>query len=55
VIGDTPSDVRCGRAIGARVVAVGTGFYSMDDLVAAEPDHLFEDFGDASELLGLLG
>lgn len=44
VIGDTPADVKCGRAINATVVAVATGLYSMDELEASEPDHLCENF-----------
>jgi phosphoglycolate phosphatase len=44
VIGDTPSDVRCARAIGARAVAVATGMYSVEDLRACAPDVLFKDF-----------
>ncbi len=54
VIGDTPADVRCGRAIGARVVAVGTGLYSIEELEAAQPDHLLPDFADPEPLLRLL-
>lgn len=54
VIGDTPADVRCGRAIGAQVVAVGTGLFSEDELRAAEPDYLFSDFSDPATLLELL-
>lgn len=54
VIGDTPADVECGRAIGATVVAVCTGFYAMEALQAAEPDHLFVDFSDPVRLLDLL-
>jgi phosphoglycolate phosphatase-like HAD superfamily hydrolase len=46
VIGDTPADVRCGRAIGAKVVAVGTGQYSVDVLRDTSPDVLFDDFAD---------
>jgi phosphoglycolate phosphatase len=37
VIGDTPHDVACGKAIGARVVAVATGGYSLEQLGATEP------------------
>jgi phosphoglycolate phosphatase-like HAD superfamily hydrolase len=55
VIGDTPEDVRCGRAIGARVVAVATGFASIEELRRAEPDHLVQDFTSPETLLGLLG
>jgi phosphoglycolate phosphatase-like HAD superfamily hydrolase len=54
VIGDTPADVECGRAVGANVVAVGTGLYSMETLRSAEPDWLFEDFSDSAEFLDLL-
>jgi len=54
VIGDTPSDVRCARAIGARVVAVATGTFSHEQLQRAEPDFLFADFADPDCLLSLL-
>jgi phosphoglycolate phosphatase-like HAD superfamily hydrolase len=53
VIGDTPADVHCGRAIGAKVIAVGTGLYSMADLEAANADYLFQDFSDPTRLLSL--
>ena len=55
VIGDTPADVRCGRAIGAQVIAVATGIYSLDELEATKPDCLFADFADPEPLLRLLG
>lgn len=54
VIGDTPSDVRCGRAIGARCLAVATGNHSLTELAAAEPDHLAENLADNATLLKLL-
>jgi phosphoglycolate phosphatase-like HAD superfamily hydrolase len=50
VIGDTPLDVQCARAIGAKVVAVGTGWHPMHELAAAKPDRLYRDFTEASEL-----
>lgn len=43
VIGDTPHDIRCGRAIGAKVLAVGTGGASMAVLAAHDPDWLCPD------------
>jgi phosphoglycolate phosphatase-like HAD superfamily hydrolase len=51
VIGDTPLDVRCARAIGVRAVAVGTGWHSMDELAAAGPDLLLPDLSDPMPLL----
>ncbi len=53
VIGDTPADVQCGRAIGAKVIAVGTGLYSLEELEAANADYLFADFSDPKGLLAL--
>jgi len=35
VIGDTPHDVNCGRAVGARTLAVATGTYGVAELDAA--------------------
>lgn len=54
VVGDTPSDVRCARAIGANSVAVATGLYTFEELAAAGPDHLVRDFSDPQHLLSLL-
>ena len=44
VIGDTPSDVKCARAIGARAIAVATGMFTVDELARSQPDELYEDF-----------
>jgi phosphoglycolate phosphatase-like HAD superfamily hydrolase len=51
VIGDTPLDVSCARSIGARVVAVATGWHSRDELEAAAPDLLFADLSDPEPLV----
>jgi phosphoglycolate phosphatase len=51
VIGDTPLDVRCARAIGARAVAVATGWHPVEELAACQPDLLFHDLSDAAPLL----
>jgi phosphoglycolate phosphatase-like HAD superfamily hydrolase len=56
VLGDTPHDVSCGKAIGVRTIAVATGGYSKDALAACEPWRLWEalpapdDFVRALEL-----
>jgi phosphoglycolate phosphatase-like HAD superfamily hydrolase len=54
VIGDTPLDVRCARSIGARAVAVATGWHSLAELEATFPDLLVEDLSDPKALLALL-
>ncbi len=38
VIGDTPRDIFCGRAIGARILAVATGGATLDELKQHRPD-----------------
>ncbi len=55
VIGDTPADVRCARAVGAVAVAVATGRPTREELAAARPDLLVESLVDWPELLGELG
>jgi phosphoglycolate phosphatase-like HAD superfamily hydrolase len=37
VIGDTPHDIHCGKAIGARAIAVASSVYSVADLLEHEP------------------
>ena len=44
VIGDTPKDIACARAIGARAVAVATGSVARAELAAARPDALLDSF-----------
>ncbi len=51
VIGDTPLDVQCARAIGARAAAVATGVHTVEQLAASKPDLLFADLSDAGPLL----
>ncbi len=53
VIGDTPLDIRCARAIGVRAVAVATGFHSIDELAAEKPDLVLQDFSDPSSFMAL--
>lgn len=51
VIGDTPLDIRCARAIGARAVAVATGWHTLDELRACAPDFALSDLADPTDLL----
>lgn len=43
VVGDTPHDIRCARAIGAKVLAVATGGASLAELQAHHPDWAVPD------------
>jgi len=43
VVGDTPFDVRCGRFIGAKVLAVATGGATRIELGFHKPDWLVDD------------
>jgi phosphoglycolate phosphatase-like HAD superfamily hydrolase len=54
VIGDTPADMRCGRAIGARAIGVATGRYSLDDLRACDAAAVFADLADTDAVLGAI-
>jgi len=56
VIGDSRQDVACGRAIGARVVAVATGKTPAPELAAAGADVVLPDFGNLDAAMeALLG
>jgi phosphoglycolate phosphatase len=54
VIGDTPRDVECGRAFGARTVAIATGNYSREQLAECRPDYLFDDLSDTAGVMKAL-
>ena len=54
VIGDTPRDIECGRAIGAKTVAIATGNYDRTSLAEHSPDFLFEDLRDTEAVLTVL-
>jgi phosphoglycolate phosphatase-like HAD superfamily hydrolase len=55
VIGDTPHDIACGKAIRARTIAVATGRFSADQLAAHEPDVLLPNFSNVKAVLAELG
>src|SRR5437763_13102120 len=55
VIGDTPRDIACGRALGARTIAVATGRWSRDELAKYEPDFLIDDLSDVETIINTLG
>jgi len=51
ILGDTPEDVTCGRALGARALAVATGFYDVATLRAAGAARVFSDFANTGAVL----
>ena len=55
VLGDTPHDITCGRAIDAKTVAIATGGFTREQLAAFEPDFLFDDLADVPSVLSALG
>ncbi|MGH8102111.1 MAG: HAD family hydrolase [Chthoniobacterales bacterium] len=55
VIGDTPRDIACGKAIGARTIAVATGTWTRERLAEYDPDFLIEDLSDVNRVVDTLG
>ena len=51
VIGDTPADIRCGEAIGARAIGVATGRYSTDELAEHGAYAVFENLADTGAVM----
>lgn len=51
VIGDTPHDIACGKAIGARTLAVGTGGSTVEQLRAHTPTAILENLSDTAAVM----
>jgi phosphoglycolate phosphatase-like HAD superfamily hydrolase len=54
LVGDTPLDVAAGRAAGARVVAVATGPYRVEELEATGADAVLPDLRDTDRALAAI-
>jgi phosphoglycolate phosphatase-like HAD superfamily hydrolase len=54
VIGDTPADIRCGRAIGAKVMAVATGIHPLEELQPHQADDLRASLADVEDVVRVL-
>lgn len=54
VLGDTPLDIRCARAIGAKVLAVATGGHPLSELQQYQPDLLLENLSDSQAVAAAL-
>jgi len=55
VVGDTPHDVACARAVGAVPIAVATGGFTSAQLRDNGADIVYENFADPAPFLELLG
>jgi phosphoglycolate phosphatase len=51
ILGDTEHDIACGRAIGAKTVAIATGNFSSEELARHQPDFLYEDLSNVEAVL----
>lgn len=51
IIGDTPDDMRCGRSVGARSMAVMTGWVDRPLMEALHPDVIFDDLSDTQAVI----
>ncbi len=54
VVGDTPRDLACARAAGARCLLVGTGRFSVEELLRTGAEHVMEDLEDVDRVWALL-
>jgi len=54
VIGDTPHDIECANAIGARTIAVATGGYSRAELAEHRPWRVFDVLPPVDEFARLI-
>jgi phosphoglycolate phosphatase-like HAD superfamily hydrolase len=51
VIGDTPADIACGRALGAKAIGVASGHYTVEQLREHDPYAVFPSLKDTAQLL----
>lgn len=54
VVGDTPHDIACARAVGAVPIGVATGGFTVEELRATGADLVFADLSDTGAFLELL-
>ena len=54
VIGDTPADVQCGKALGARAIGVATGRFTTAQLSEHDPDGVLENLSDTRSVVAMI-
>ena len=55
IIGDSLRDIECGKEFNALIIAVATGFHSLTQLKALQPDYLFRDLKDTDKIVRAIG
>lgn len=51
IIGDTPADIHCGRALNVRAIGVATGRFGVEELASHEPAAVFPSLADTDAVL----
>jgi len=54
IVGDTPHDIACAKAIGAKSIAVATGHFTLAELAKHEPTALLQDLGDPAAFFAVV-
>ena len=54
VVGDTPHDIACATAIGARAIIVATGGYSLEELDPHRPWRMFSELPPPEDFMALI-
>jgi phosphoglycolate phosphatase-like HAD superfamily hydrolase len=54
VIGDTPADIECARAVGARAIGVATGRFPVDELRRHGAAAVFADLTDTDAVVRVI-
>lgn len=55
IIGDTPRNLLCARAVGVRCALIGSGRHSAESMAGLAPDVLTGNLADSAVLLGAMG
>ncbi|GBD39924.1 Pyrophosphatase PpaX [bacterium HR37] len=55
VVGDTPFDIISAKAVGAEVIAVATGSYTVEDLKRYKPHFVFKNLSQIEEVIRVFG
>jgi phosphoglycolate phosphatase-like HAD superfamily hydrolase len=51
IIGDTPADMHCGRALNVRAIGVATGRYTVSELASHAPTAVFDTLDETEAVV----